>query len=135
MLVNGTNANLPRILAGHLDAVTSIENFNPMSKPNITIIDLKTQMKKTKEKAASGLDGMKPDLLKIIGEDEYCLRVMVKGMNKILNKVNKEDNMPNSWLQSKTVMIPKKKKPTVRDVHGNTEIKIRKTHQRHWPRQ
>ena len=78
-----------------------------MSKPNITVIDLKTQMKKTKEKRASGLDGIKPDLLKIIGEDEYCLRVMViKGMNKILNK---EDSMPNSWLQSKTVMIPKKK--------------------------
>ena len=102
-------------------------------------------MKKTKEKRASGLDGIKPDLLQTIGEDEYCLRVMVKGMNKILNK---EDNMPNSWLQSKTVMIPKKKKLTIRDlrpialtnatyrdVHGNTEIKIRKTHQRHWPRQ
>ena len=75
ILVNGTN--LPSILAEHLDAVTSIENFDPMSKPNITVIDLKTQMKKTKEKRASGLDGIKPDLLKIIGEDEYCLRVMV----------------------------------------------------------
>ena len=48
ILVNGTN--LPSILAEHLDAVTSIENFDPMSKPNITVIDLKTQMKKTKEK-------------------------------------------------------------------------------------
>ena len=38
---------------------------------------------------------------------------MVKGINKILNK---EDNMPNSWLQSKTVMIQKKKKPTLRDL-------------------
>ena len=66
----------------------------------LTVIDLKTQMKKTKEKRASGLDGIKPDLLKIIGEDEYCLRlvrVMVKGMNTILNK---KDNMPNSWLRS-----------------------------------
>ena len=54
--VNGTN--LPSILAEHLDAVTSIENFDPMSKPNITVIDLKTQMKKTKEKRASGLDGL-----------------------------------------------------------------------------
>ena len=71
ILVNGTN--LPSILAEHLDAVTSIENFDPMSKPNITVIDLKTQMKKTKEKRACGLDGIKPDLLKIIGEDEYCM--------------------------------------------------------------
>ena len=42
-----------------------------MSKPNITVIELKTQMETTKEKRASGLDEVKPDLLKIIGEDEY----------------------------------------------------------------
>ena len=34
ILVNGTN--LPSILAEHLDVVTSIENFDSMSKPSIT---------------------------------------------------------------------------------------------------
>ena len=40
-------------------------------------------------------------------------RIVKAFPSKILNK---EDNMPNSWLQTKTVMLTKKKKPTVRDL-------------------
>ena len=52
--------NLPSLLAEHLDAITSIENFDPMSETYITVIDLKkTNEKKTRKKRTSGLDGIK----------------------------------------------------------------------------
>ena len=70
-------------------------------------------MKKAKEKGASGLDGIKPDLLKIIGEDEYCLRVMVNGMNKILNKEEKKQ-------QSEILDQYSINECYLQDVHGNT---------------
>ena len=34
-------------------------------------------------------------------------------MNKIITK---EDNIPKSWYTSKTVLVPKTKKPTVKDL-------------------
>ena len=58
-----------------------------------------------------GPDGMKPDILKILETDEHCTQVCA--YNKIMRQV---DMSPDSWALSKTGMLPKKKKPTIRDL-------------------
>ena len=56
---------------------------------------------------------MKPDILKILGTDEQCTQVLTCTLNKIMRQ---EDMIPDSRVQSKTVMVPKTKKPTIRDL-------------------
>ena len=40
-----------------------------MEDPHITTADVTQQIKKIKEKKSAGPDGIKPDLLKILGND------------------------------------------------------------------
>ena len=84
-----------------------------MEEPEITVQDVKQQIKRIKEKKSPGPDGMKPDILKILGTDDQCTQVFTCALNKIIKQ---EEMSPNSWALSKTVMVPKKKKPTIRDL-------------------
>ena len=84
-----------------------------MEEPEITVEDVKQQLQIIKEKISPGPDGMKPDILKILGTDEQCTQVLTYVLNKIMRQ---EDMSPNSWALSKTIMVPKKKKPTIRDL-------------------
>ena len=88
-----------------------------MSKPDITCNELKLHIRKIKNRRAPGPDNIKPDLLKIIGEDDYCIKELTHGMNNILDK---KDKLPSTWTESKTVLIPKKNKPTVKDLRPIT---------------
>ena len=84
-----------------------------MEEPEITVQDVKQQLQRIKEKKSPGPDGMKPDILKILGIDEQCTQVLTYVLNKIMRQ---EDMSPNSWAVSKTIMVPMKKKPTIRDL-------------------
>ena len=81
-----------------------------MEEPEITVQDVKQQLQRIKEKISPGPDGMKPDIFKILGTDEQCTQVLTYVLNKIMRQ---EDMSPNSWALSKTIMVPKKKKPTM----------------------
>ena len=74
----------------------------------VKIIDIRI-----KEKKFLWPDGIKPDIFKILGTDEQCTHVLTYVLNKIIRQ---EYMSPNSWALSKTVMVPKKKKPTIRDL-------------------
>ena len=84
-----------------------------MKEPEINVEDVKQQLQRIKEKKSPEPDGMKPGILKILGTDEECTQVLTDVLNKILRQ---EDMSPNSWALSKTIMVPKKKKPTIRDL-------------------
>ena len=84
-----------------------------MKKPTITKNDVIRQMNKIKEKKAPGPDGMKPELLKVLTHDGHCVKIFTCGLNNILNG---KEEIPHSWLQSKTVMVPKRKKPNVKQL-------------------
>ena len=105
--------NIPSILEEHFDMVEQINCSKAMSKPDITGNELKLHIRKIKHRRAPGPDNIKPDLLKIIGEDDYCIKELTHGMNNILDK---KDKLPSTWTESKTVLIPKKNKPTVKDL-------------------
>ena len=44
---------------------------------------------------------------------DMCTQVLTCALNKIMKR---EEMSPNSWALSKTVMVAKKKKPTIRDI-------------------
>ena len=43
-----------------------------MEAPTISLMEVEQQLQKMKEPKTQGLDGMKAELLKIIGSDAYC---------------------------------------------------------------
>ena len=51
--------------------------------------------------------------MKILGNDTHCINILTDSMNKIIRK---ENNIPASWYTSKTVLIPKNKKLTMKDL-------------------
>ena len=57
--------------------------------------------------------GIKPDPLKIIRNDPYCLEVIATGLNNIIKQ---EHEIPQTWCTSKTVLVPRKSKPNIRDL-------------------
>ena len=104
---------IPYNLYEHYDMQAKVSYIGYMEDPHITTDDVTQQIRKIKERKSAGLDGIKPDLLKILGNDIQCINILAVSMNKIITK---EDNIPESWNTSKTVLVPKTKKPTVKDL-------------------
>ena len=61
---------------------------------------------------AGGLDGLKPELYKALERSEVVVGALKEGIEKIVT----EGGEPDEWREYRTVMIPKKKKPTVGDL-------------------
>ena len=102
--------HISTILHEHFDSACKVSITGYMEEPEITVQDVKQQLQRIKEKKSPGPDGMKPDIFKILGTDEQCTQVLTFVLNKIMRQ---EDMNPNSWALSKTIMVPKKKKPTI----------------------
>ena len=96
---------IPYRLHEHYDMVAKVRYIGYMKDPHITTADVTQQIKKIKGKKSAGLDSIKPDLLKILGNDTHCINIITDSMNKIIQK---ENNIPASWYTSKTVLIPQK---------------------------
>lgn len=88
------------------------ENANYMRKVVITKDDIREQLKKTKKKKAPGPDNLKPDLYIALLDSDICLEAMTEALNRIIEV----GNVPHNWKESTTVMIEKKRKPTVKDL-------------------
>ena len=65
-----------------------------------------------KASSAGGVDGLRPDMYKVLMQSEVCVEALTEGCRKIVE----EGNVPEEWKHSKTVMIPKSKNPTVADL-------------------
>ena len=83
----------------------------PMKATEMTDEDLKTKLSKLKNNKAAGPDCLKAELFKELGKRESCREVMIKCFNKILEG----EDTPKSWNVSRTKMIRKGRKPTVKD--------------------
>lgn len=83
-----------------------------MDTPRITTKALKEHLQKMKNKKATGLDGLKPELYKAFANSKICLETLEKSLNAVLDK----RETPENWKCSKTVMIPKEAKPTAKDL-------------------
>lgn len=73
--------------------------------------EVKDQLKKMKSNKQSGPDGIKAEMWKWLGENKKTVEMLTKSLNKIIQ----EENIPESWKTSKTVLIPKNAKPKIKD--------------------
>ena len=104
---------IPYNLHEHYDMQAKASYIGYMEDPHITPDYVTQQIRKIKEMKSAGPDGIKPNLLKILENDIQYINILAESINKILTK---EDNIPESWYISKTVLVPKTKKPTVKDM-------------------
>ncbi|XP_068224647.1 uncharacterized protein [Palaemon carinicauda] len=96
-----------------MDMVAPItRKITPMNIPNLTEEKVKKILRKMKNKKAAGPDELKPELYKTIANDKKCLEIVTK----CLQNETEEKNKPEKWKKSKTKMIKKVKKPTLKDL-------------------
>ena len=89
-----------------------IGDMNFMEKLEISKEYVRAQLKLTKRKKAPGPDNLKPDFYVELLKSDGCMEVISKGMNLIIES----GRVPEKLKISKTVMLEKKTKPTVRDL-------------------
>ena len=99
-------------LREHMDMATEIgSSIRPMKAKRMTENDLKDIMEKLKDNKAPGPDGMRGEYFKELFKDQECKEFMIDCFNSVLE----EKEIPDSWSVSRTKMIEKTKKPTVKD--------------------
>ena len=100
-------------LREHMDMAYRTENvINPMYYPKITEEKVKKCLKRQKNKKAAGPDGLKPEMYKTLVEDEKCIKILTKCLKNEIERKQK----PDKWKRSKTKMMKKKNKPTVKEL-------------------
>lgn len=107
------NCQIPIQLLEHFDAVFKIEDNRIMVDPVISQHDIEKHIQKLRPKSSPGPDGIKSELLKILVDDKKHITILKDGMNRILNG---KESIPASWNESRTILIPKKRKPLVKDL-------------------
>ena len=101
-------------LIEHMEYAFSIHGkyIHKMEEVKISIEDIKRQIKKMKNNKAPGPDKIKIEIYKAITEKEDIMLSLCNLFNKVLDT----GDVPISWKQSKTVLIQKKKRPTIDDL-------------------
>ena len=65
-----------------------------------------------KNKRAGGNDGATPEMYKELGKSKVCVKTMRDGFERVMERGGE----PEGWRESRTVMLPKSRKPTVSDL-------------------
>ena len=89
----------------------SSQKITPMELQDIGKDTVSYELERLKSNKAPGPDSLKPVLYKEIGKSEFCKEEMARVYNNQLYS----EQIPESWKESKTKLIAKTKKPTVKD--------------------
>ena len=73
---------------------------------------IKRHLKNIKSKKAPGSDGLRGEFFKWMTEREECINALVEAIKDLTTRAEP----PETWKESKTVMVPKIHKPTVKDL-------------------
>ena len=84
-----------------------VERIEQMRLLPFTESEIKSQLRKIKSGKQAGLDGLKPEIYKWIGDSSVCMELIRRCLNELLSK----GIIPETWRTSRTVLIPKKSKP------------------------
>ena len=99
-------------LIEHMDmAMPTKEIIIPMKATEMKDEELKENLRKLKNNKAAGTDKLKAELFKELGKRGKCREVMLRCFNSVLEG----GDTPESWNISRTKMIRKERRPTVRD--------------------
>lgn len=79
---------------------------------NIEKEDVCRVLKKMKAGKAGGTDNLKPEMYKELIKDESTVEYIGNAMQRVME----EGGEPENWKESRTIMLPKVRKPTVADL-------------------
>ena len=96
-----TNEGIPRIV---LDPYKKVK----VNRLEINKEEVKKVLEKLKTGKAAGLDGLRPELYKELINDRRAIEKLTASYKKVLE----EKHELTEWKKSKTIMIPKKNRPT-----------------------
>ena len=106
-------ASFPPHLRELMDiAVELPQEIIKMAPTTIEKEDVAKVVSKMKNKTSPGPDGLKPELYKAVAKTTTGLTALARCLNKEMDTTEK----PPSWKVSKTKMVPKKAKPTAKDL-------------------
>ena len=83
-----------------------------MESAVFTVEEVRKELKRLKKSKKPGPDGIKSEIYGWIGEDRYCLETITRSMNGVMES----GKPPNKWKKSTTLLIPKKSKPTSKEM-------------------
>lgn len=124
--INGQTVNLPAHLLEHYDAiqVETPPSITNMKQATITELDITQALTNLKNNKATGPDNIKGELFKLLANSH----IFKSTLQACLNNTLTNNQVPQSWKTSKTIMLQKKKKPTVSDLRPiallNTSYKL-----------
>ena len=101
------------ILKEHLDMAGEVETkIIPMDLIDSEKEEVKEDVGRLKNKKAAGPSKLKGELYKEVSSSIFCLGVMTDCLNKAVT----EDKKPENRKSSRTILVPKKSKPTEKDL-------------------
>ena len=92
-------------------AMDTRDMISPMKKPEMKENDLKDGLKKLRNNKATGRDGLRGEWYKELGTRSICKETMMRCMNNVTT----EEEVPKRWKTSRTKLIKKTRRPTVKD--------------------
>ena len=103
----------PIELREHMDMVMKADNqIRRMDKITFEEEEVIEILRKVKKGKAAGPDGLKGELYKTLTGSNICMKKLTSCFNKILTS----GTIPEEWKKSRTVLLEKKKKATVKDL-------------------
>ena len=84
-----------------------IRGIGRMDEVVFTEEEVKKHLSSMKGNKQAGLDLIKPEIYKWLGDSQITVRNLTDGMNGVISN----GTIPEHWKKSKTVLIPKKNKP------------------------
>ena len=97
----------------HMEMARSVETgWMHLEEEHINEESIKKSLKRMKNKKAPGTDKIKPEFFKEFYKSEILMEVFKEGMKEVMET----GNVPRGWKESRTVMIPKVKKPKASDL-------------------
>ena len=103
----------PLQIREHIDMVMKTENhIKKMERVKFEEKEVKEAMLKLKNGKAAGPDGLKGELYKELANSELCIAKLTECFNTVLES----ETVPEEWKKSRTVLLEKKRRATVRDL-------------------
>ena len=114
--VIGEFVMVDEVLLEHMDMAGVIRREGARMRKHMDPVgwsknEVKAVLSKIRKGKMAGPDGLRGEIFKWMLKSDRCVEVLTK----CLNGIDKDDGVPDSWKQSRTVLIKKKRKPEVKD--------------------